>query len=172
MCATTVRRFVSKAATRRRDASCWLRAASIALRSKDCIAACCASTWARRRRCSSARERRTLSSSGSSRDMAPPVAIGGAGAGAVGAGRGGRGRDRLRVGALLLLVGGGGFDPADDRVDELAAGAPCHTLGELLVVERRERLPAAAAGEEVRLERALLHLLEEGAEEGLRHPRL
>ena len=57
---------------------------------------------------------------------------------------------------LLCRYAFGRFDLADDAVDELGARAAGHALGELLVVERAERLPAAAAGEELGLERAVL----------------
>src|SRR5687767_11370930 len=168
-----VRRLVSSAATRRREASCWLRASSIALRSNTFIAACCDSTQARRRRCSSARARRTLSSSGSSRDIAPPVRLAGVAARAAAEFDRGRGRNRALVrGGLLLLVGGGRLDLADHGLHELAAHAVGHALGELLVVERGERLSAAAPGEEVGLERAVFHLLEERPEESLSDPLL
>ena len=52
----------------------------------------------------------------------------------------------------------------------LAAGAAAHVLGQLLVVQPGKRLPALPAAEQLGLERAVAHLLEERAEERLRDP--
>src|SRR5688572_25585840 len=145
-CSTTVFRLFSSVAMRRRDASCWFAAASIARRSNAFIAPSCASTCLSSRPCSAICCWRIISSSVSSRTVAS-------------------GDEGLLRRGDLLLVRLAGFDLADDRVDELRPRAAAHPLGHLLVVERTERLPAAAAREKLGLERALAHLLHQRAEE-------
>src|SRR5436309_190242 len=59
------------------------------------------------------------------------------------------------------------FDAIDDRVDQLLSRAARHSLGQVLVIQLAKRLPPAAAIKQLALERALAHLLEQRAEEGL-----
>ena len=79
---------------------------------------------------------------------------------------------RRRLLRLLLAVRRLRLDPPHDAVHQLAAGAAGHVLGHPLVLEGRELLPALAAAEQLRLERAVTHLLQQRAEERLGDPGL
>jgi hypothetical protein len=56
-----------------------------------------------------------------------------------------------------------------DRPHQFPPARPSHSLGQMLIHQRLKRLRAATAIQNLRLERALVHLLEQRAEERLRH---
>src|SRR5256885_2022664 len=147
---------------RSREASCWLAAASMVLRSNCFIAVCCACRCLSSRWCSAISSMRMASSSEIWRDMDPYVLFWELSRNVAGAFKICRRRGIL---SFLIAIRLAAFDLADDAADKFLAGGARHALDELLVHQRLKRFATAAAVEEMRLEGAFVHLFEEGAEE-------